>query len=453
MMPLGRIGALLLGIALAVAWSSTASAGRPKKSGKRGAPAASVKHGSSSSGSYRAPSRSPAPKSAAPAPRASSRTGSGRSSASPGPRQPSSPSRSYGAPRGASPDRGAYGGDPRWSAPHRGGTQRSTPGSRPVTLPGRGAIRAPSELPRNALPTAPTRKVAPTLVRGGQTYSQQLVVQGEGIVVRHAETAQHYADGHGGHASEHYSHHPHHGHHDHYYHHYYWGSGFYFGYVHFWFYEPWFWGFYFAPFPTPWTYTWVWYAAPWYASWRWYYEPYAYYEGPSYWVTDYVIASMLEDEYARGYSEGYAAGEAQAQAQAQAGTPISEPVKEQLRTQVDQTAQAFQTEQAVLLEDALADPKHLFIVDTPITAAAAVGGTCTLHGGDIIQAAGAADPETPVASMTVVTAKSDSCAAGSVVSVSFTDLQEMMNTFGERVDDGLNELQKQGQKQREGAEQ
>ena len=151
---------------------------------------------------------------------------------------------------------------------------------------------------------------------------------------------------------------------------------------------------------------------------------------------------MLEDEYARGYGDGYAAGQ-----QAAEGTPISDPVKEQLRIQVDQTAQSFQTEQAIRLEDALADPNRLFIVDTPIRAAAAGSGTCALSGGDIIQptAGATVDPDMPVASMTVVTAKGESCVAGSVVHVSFTDLQEMLNTFGERVDDGLNELQKQGQ--------
>ncbi|MCK9463321.1 MAG: hypothetical protein M0R80_27185 [Proteobacteria bacterium] len=437
MMPLGRFGALLLGLALAVAWSSTASAARPKKSKKRGAPAASVEKDSSGS-SYRAPSRHSSPRSAAPSPRASSKPSGGRSGASSEPNRHPAPSRAYSAPRSARPDRGAPSGDFRRSSP-----QRSAPGSRSLNHPGRGGFRTPSELPRTALP--PVRKVAPTLVRGGQTYAQQLVVQGEGIVVRRSAAADHHYDGH----YEGDSHHPHHGHHDHYYDHHYWGGGYYFCYVHYWFYEPWFWGFYFAPFLTPWTYTWVWFGAPWYVSWRWYYSPYAYYEGPSYWVTDYVIASMLEDEYARGYSDGYAAGQQQA---ATAGTPISEPVKEQLRQQVDATAQSFQVERSIRLEDALADPEHLFIVDTPISAASVGGGTCSLNGGDIIKAAGPADPDVPVASMTVVTSKSESCAAGTVVSVSFTDLQEMLNTFGERVDDGLNELQKQGQKQREGAE-
>jgi len=128
-------------------------------------------------------------------------------------------------------------------------------------------------------------------------------------------------------------------------------------------------------------------------------------------------------------------------------------VKEQLRQQVDDTAKSFQVEQAITLEAALQNPEYLFVVDTSISVATKANSTCGLTGGDIIKPAGTVDPEVPVASMSVVTSKNDSCAAGSVVNVSFTDLQEMLNTFGERVDDGLNELQQQGQgqPQQEGA--
>jgi hypothetical protein len=328
---------------------------------------------------------------------------------------------------------------------HRGGVQqiappRTVPNRSSFGLPRRGAVRGtPSELPRTALPTAV--RVPSTVARGGTTFHQSVVAQGDAVVVRRTpEAAQGHHDGPPHHGQSH-----HHGDHDHYYHHHHWGHGYYYCYVHYWSYDPWFWGFYFAPFPAPWTYTWLWFGAPWYVSWGWYYQPYPYYAAPSYWVTDYVISSMLEDEYERGYAAGYAEG------QQNAGTPISEPVKEQLRVQVDETAQAFQTEQEILLENALQNPEYLFVVDTPISAATAGSGTCSLSGGDIIKPGGQLDPEVPVSSMAVVTSKAESCAAGTVVSVSFTDLQEMMNTFGERVDDGLNEMQKQGQTEQEGA--
>jgi hypothetical protein len=48
----------------------------------------------------------------------------------------------------------------------------------------------------------------------------------------------------------------------------------------------------------------------------------------------------------------------------------------------------------------------------------------------------------PVATMNVVSSKFGSCAAGTRVEVSVNDLQEMLNSFAERVDNGLHEFQK-----------
>jgi len=255
--------------------------------------------------------------------------------------------------------------------------------------------------------------------RGGRTYFQKPVVRDGYPALQ--RTSTYFHNGHAVHSTRYY-----HGH--------YIGHVHYHCYVHYWHYDPWFWGFYFAPFPAPWYYHWWWVSAPWYYHWGWYYDPYDVYYGPSYWVTDYTIARMLEDEYERGYEAGAAAAE---------GTAITEPVKEQLREQVDDTAQAFQESRAILLEEALADPDYLFIVDTPLSVTTEQGAACALSGGDIIKPAGPGVSDVPVASMVVVTAKGDECGAGSVVNVSYTDLQEMLNTFAATVDDGLNELKRQ----------
>jgi hypothetical protein len=278
-----------------------------------------------------------------------------------------------------------------------------------------------------------TVSVPPTLRRGGTTFSQKVVVhENETYVERtRSDRGGIDRDGHGHHG---YAHHDHESRH---YRHHGWGHHYYDCYVHTWPYEPWFWGFYFAPFPAPWHYTWVWVGDPWYATWGWYWAPYPYYVGPSYWVTDYVMARMLEDEYARGYAAGYASGEQAA------GFPVSEPVKEQLRTQVDETATAFKDDRAIELDSALAKPGYLFVVDAPLSVATQDSASCNLTGGDIIKAAAGGDPDVAVASMVVVTAKRENCAAGSQVSVSYTDLQEMLNSFGEKVDDGMKELEKQ----------
>ncbi len=216
----------------------------------------------------------------------------------------------------------------------------------------------------------------------------------------------------------------------------------------FWTFNPWFWGFYWAPAHVAWHHNWWWAGDPWYAHWGWYYRPYPVYDGPSYWVTDYTLARMLEDEYARGYADGYADG----QDVAQEGVAITDDVKEQIRTQVDDVAKSFQEEEWLELEKVLEDPNYMFIVDTPLSVTTEKGEVCTLTGGDIFKAAAKPNPNVPVASMMVVTSKSDECAAGSFVSVSLFDLQEMLNTFGQTVDDGLSELQKQKELERAQAE-
>lgn len=279
-----------------------------------------------------------------------------------------------------------------------------------------------------------------TMERGGKTFSQRPAVANDGstLVARKTNPS----------ANPQHGYHGHHGHHHdtvRYYHYHYWGSGYYYCYAPYWTYAPWFWGFYFAPFYAPWHYNWWWVGAPWYGYWGWYYDPYPAYDGPSYWVTDYTLARMLEDEYARGYQDGYADA-------SQEGTPITEPVKEQIRTQVDEMAQSFEEGDFVQLENALADPDYLFIVDTSLSVTREDGGSCTLTGGDIIKAAGETDEKMPVASMSVITSKSSQCSAGSTVLVSYSDLQEMLNTFGQTVDDGLNELQQQREKERTDAE-
>jgi ABC-type enterochelin transport system substrate-binding protein len=120
---------------------------------------------------------------------------------------------------------------------------------------------------------------------------------------------------------------------------------------------------------------------------------------------------------------------------------VTEDVKEQIRRQVDQTAEAYKNDQEVDVEMALRDPNYLFVVDTQVSVLSEANTTCQLSGGDILKAVSAPSSEAGAARMMVVTSKGDSCAAGTVVVMSVEDLQEMINTFSEKVDDGLNEVQ------------
>jgi hypothetical protein len=293
--------------------------------------------------------------------------------------------------------------------------------------------------------------VPPVVKRGGKTFQQTVTLTGGRVVVTRkaappsAATSSPYP--HGGSAGASAHHGGHHGGHHHtttvrHYHYHYWGPGWgwYYCYTPYWSYDPWFWGWYWGPFAAPWHYRWWWVGDSWYRTWGWYYTPYVVYVAPSYWVTDYTLARMLEDEYARGWAAGRVSTEADV-----AGTAISEPVKEQIRVQVEGVARTFQESGSLTLQKALEDPDHLFIVDTSLSLVTDQGETCALSGGDIIRRTPGDEDGRPVASMTVVTTKGGECRAGSRVSVSYTDLQEMLNTFGQTVDDGLNELQRQQQ--------
>lgn len=289
--------------------------------------------------------------------------------------------------------------------------------------PTRTAVK-PRPAPERAALAA--QRIPPTVTRGGRSFDQKVVVRDNAVLVQRTPLhSHHHEDGRGWGRD--------HDHEGRFFHHRRWHHHDYYCYVHYRPYPAWFWGFYFAPFAAPWHYSWVWVGEPWYGVWGWYWAPYPVYVGPSYWVTDYTISRMLADEYERGYVAG----------QESAGTPISEPVKEQLRVQVEETAKSFEADRPITLEQAIGDPEHLFVVDAPLSVTTADRASCALTGGDVLKASGGTNPDVAVASMTVVTSKREDCAAGSTVSVSFTDLQEMLNSFSATVDDGMQELEKQ----------
>jgi hypothetical protein len=426
-----KVSMLVLSVALILGWSSVSTA-QPERKKRKDGRSASVEKKSSKPRKSRSSARKskrrvkPARKVSRPTPpprreTSKSRTRSRRSGASSHSRPvwPKASSRS----RPVRPKASSHsnGGSKKGKSLRR--DRHAAPGQKHGISSKRGGgnrVRHAAKAPGKSRAHIPS-----TLKRGGRSYDQEPVTRDGEIVVR--RTSVHVKD----------THHPVT---VHYYHHYYWGHTSYYCYLHYWPYAPWFWGFYWAPFHAPWYYTWGWIGAPWYHTWGWYYYPYPSYVGPSYWVTDYMLSKTLEEEYERGYIAG----------QESVGTPISEPVKEQLRQQVDDVAKAFEEDRWIELEQALQDPDYLFIVDAPLSVTTADDTTCTLTGGDIFKTSAPGAPDVPVASMMIVTSKSVDCPAGSTVKVSYTDLQEMLNSFSEKVDDGMNELQKNRGEQEEG---
>jgi hypothetical protein len=205
-----------------------------------------------------------------------------------------------------------------------------------------------------------------------------------------------------------------------------------------------FWPFYYSQRPSPWNYDWRWRTSRWYIGWSWYYSPYPYYYSASYWVTDYVISDLLREQYEEGYADGFRDGWDAAR---DSRYGITEDYKEQIRSQVDQTATAFQNNTVVTLDQVLNDSAYIFAVDTELTVLDQFNNACTLSGGDLLRVNQRPNATDASASMIVVTSKGASCKAGTVVEVSIIDLQEMLNTFNEKVDDGLKQAQDLQQRQ------
>ncbi len=216
-----------------------------------------------------------------------------------------------------------------------------------------------------------------------------------------------------------------------------WGGHPYFCYHHWVGFNPWFWGWYYGPW-VPWGYPWGWYNDPWYHDyWFWYFHPYPRYTSPGQWVTDWILADMLKAAYDRGVEEG------ESQVNTATADPVSDGVKGQLQAQVDELSKSYQGEQTVDLKETLVNPNYIYAVNQTFTETVVnSASTCKLAEGDLLKVAVAPTDANPVATMSVVSSKFGSCAAGTQIEVSVSDLQEMLNSFAERVDNGLHEFQK-----------
>ena len=193
-------------------------------------------------------------------------------------------------------------------------------------------------------------------------------------------------------------------------------------------------GYLYAPWFTPVVYGWGWANDPWYGYYGYYYRPYPTYAGPAYWLTDYVIADLLAEQYAANSAAVVADAASNADAPT---TPITDDVKEQIKTQVEAEVKAHDDQAPVALDSILSDTKHIFAVSADLDVTTADGAACALTDGDLIRLANAVGADDQTATMAVVTSKKGSCAAGSLVTISLTDLQNFQNEFSARVEKGM----------------
>jgi hypothetical protein len=200
-----------------------------------------------------------------------------------------------------------------------------------------------------------------------------------------------------------------------------------------------------GPWGVPAAYPWGWFDDPWFAFYRPYFRPFGVYAGPSWWLTDYLIASHLQAAYMARMEE---AGAANAPDEPLEGSaPMSDDIKamieEEVRRQIaEERAEAggARTSDNVLPPSFNDRGTHLFLADETIEVQSMSSGeSCTISAGDAIQMNGAL-PASANANVTVLASKSTSCGVGETVSVPLGDLVEMHNSMREKVDTGLEQL-------------
>lgn len=218
-----------------------------------------------------------------------------------------------------------------------------------------------------------------------------------------------------------------------------------------------FYGYAYNPWVRPVPYAWGWGGNPWYGYYGFYFAPYPVYAGPAFWLTDYLIATSLQAQYA-------AQAQAQANAQyaaAQGGPVLTPDVKAQIADEVKYDVQqenlAAQANAAnpqapppdMSVGAVLSDGRpHVFVAGANLDLVDVNSGAeCGLTEGDVVQVVSPPTPDSPQVNAVVLASKgANECARTATVTIALTDLQDMQNHMRETVDQGMAELQaKQGQ--------
>jgi hypothetical protein len=239
------------------------------------------------------------------------------------------------------------------------------------------------------------------------------------------------------------------------------------------FYSPRFYAWAYRPWAAPIYYNWGWAGNPWFGFYAGYFAPYPSYASPNLWLTDYLLATSLQEAYQERL-DAAAAANAQAPAPAADATApggqviltpevkqvIADEVRQQLARESaeSQAAQAPQAATASPAPAAAAPPpaaaapppalspnvQHIFIVSS-VVVVSADGQQCAVTQGDVLQLDPAAAYPDPT-NAKVLAAKTADCQSGKAVQIALADLQEMQNHMREMLDQGLGELQsRQGQ--------
>jgi hypothetical protein len=204
-------------------------------------------------------------------------------------------------------------------------------------------------------------------------------------------------------------------------------------------------------------YTWGWYGSPWFAPYGYYFSPYAAYPAPAFWIADYTIAASLQAaaEETGSASLRHEAGFVLASVHPDdqnggASVVMNKELKDMIAKQVkiiiagEKAAAAAQgnlppDEDAEQVPPSL-DPRFKLFIASSSLSLDTDDGECALTAGDIVRRTEDTPDADGTVAVEVVSSKRDDCAVGTASRMALDDLEEMHDSFRQKVDDGLKSL-------------
>jgi len=239
---------------------------------------------------------------------------------------------------------------------------------------------------------------------------------------------------------------------------YFYGYPFY-GYIPPYYYGPAYYGWVYNSWAVPVAFTWGWYGAPWYAPYGYYFSPYPVYPAPAFWLADYAIASSLQAgaEDAESGSVQREPGfvpvsaDADEQKKDDGSVVMTKELKDKIVKQVkliiaDEKAAAIaqanlppDTDAAEQVPPSL-DPRFTLFIASSSLSLDTDEGACGLTAGDIVRRTEVTPGADATVAVEVVSSKHADCSLGTASRIAVDDLEEMHDSFRQKVDDGLKSL-------------
>jgi hypothetical protein len=238
----------------------------------------------------------------------------------------------------------------------------------------------------------------------------------------------------------------------------YYGGHHYYRYVPVYYYHPMFYGWAYDPWPSPVRYRWGWYEEPWHTYYGGYFAPEPVYPSALMWLTDFLLIENLraayqarQDAEAQGYQqEEVPPPDGESPASGQLSPEIKAAIQAEVQRQLaDEQAEAAQPpspngpppEVGDDHPPAALDPaRRLFVVSSNLSVSTTDGQECELTPGDVITRLDDTPGDDGNVRVSVLTSKQQDCRVGAMPLVGVNDLQEMQNSFREKVDSGLQKL-------------